>query len=219
MAKKKTAAQKRIEAAPASEFRRLSKTELEKLGYSSKSARYIEIGKRIARGVKTISKRLFTVKKTGASPEAMARAHAEGELIYKSRKTQAAAEKQRKSRLEQKTKRNAKLELELADKKYKPFSAKQAERAAFNFEKKVSNLKYAQPGARARDTRSWRISQLSRDQAVDVYRRKLGDPSYWAPNGDYHNMLDIARAAGDPNIGRLLQSKSDKRSRDDLRLR
>ncbi len=198
MARKLTRAEKRIAGAKAADFRKLTKAELEKLGHSAKSSRYIEIGKRVAKNTKTISKRLFTVKMTGASPEALARAHAEGELIYKSRKNQDAAEKQRRTRLKQKVERNAKRELELADRKYKPLSAKQSERATFNFEKKVSNIRYAQPGLNAREKQSWRVSRYIGDQAVNDYRQKVSDPNHFVPHGRYQNLLDIARAAGDP---------------------
>ena len=96
MAPRKTAAQRRVEKAPASAFRKLSKAELGKLGLSLKSERYIETGKRVTKNTTTISKRSFTVKQFGAGPEKLSAARAEGAYPYKSKASQAAAEKQRK---------------------------------------------------------------------------------------------------------------------------
>ena len=44
MAPRKTRAQRRVENAPASAFRKLSKIELGKLGLSRKAERYVESG-------------------------------------------------------------------------------------------------------------------------------------------------------------------------------
>jgi hypothetical protein len=212
MSKKKTAAEKRIATAPASAFRKLTKTELEKLGFSPKSERFIEVGKRIAKNVKTISKRLFTIKKTGLSPETAAKAHSEGELLYKSRSTQIAAEKQRKTRLRQKAERGEQRELKLADKRYRPLTAKQIDLENSFFAKRASALRYAQPGPNAIHPEPWLITRPISEQAISDHRRKLADPSDRLPDGRWHRMIDIARASNDPNIGRLLQSKNDKRS-------
>lgn len=99
MATRKTSAQRRVEKAPASAFRKLNKTELGKLGLSLKSERYVETDKRVTKNTLTISKRSFTVKQFGAGPEKLVEARAEGRIPYRSKATQAAAEKQRRTRL------------------------------------------------------------------------------------------------------------------------
>lgn len=198
MAKKKTAAEKRVAAAPATAFRKLSTTELEKLGFSSKSARYIEIGKRIARGVKTISKRIFTVKKTGASPEALARAHAEGDLIYKSRKTQEAAEKQKLTR-------GRERETRLAEKPLAPLTSKQIDRKAADFEKRLIEVKRVAPGPRATRSREYyRVSQDMRARMPDLMRRKLAGERL--ADGAWHQLVDTMRAVRHPDLARVLKS-------------
>jgi hypothetical protein len=204
MAKKKTAAEKRIAAAPASSFRKLTRTELEKLGLSPKSERFIEIGKRIARNTKTISKRLFTIKKTGVSPEARAIAHAEGELIYQSRKTQEAAKKQKQTREKQR------FEKQL-EKPIKDLTAKQIDRAAASFGKKASKVKAITPGINStRERVPYRVRHFMRERMEDLYRRKLSGE--FITDGDWHQPADFVQAANDLNLARIMQSKDDKRA-------
>ena len=203
MSKKKTAAEIRIAAAPASAFRKLTKIELEKLGFSPKSERYIEVGKRIAKNVKTISKRLFTIKKTGLSPETAAKAHSEGELLYKSRKTQEAAEKQKTTRKRQRLKK------QLAE-PVKDLTSKEIERAAANFGKKIANVREIRPGVNSTRPRTpYKPTWFNQNRLQDLYRRKLSGERL--ADGDWHQLADYVQTVNDPNIARIMQSKDDKR--------
>jgi hypothetical protein len=198
MSKKKTVAEKRLAAAPASAFRKLTKTELEKLGFSLKSERYIEIGKRVAKNAKTISKRLFTVKKTGLSPEAAAKAHSEGELLYKSRKTQEAAQKQ-------KTTRERQRENKLKEKSSSLLTAKQIEYDVAAFEKRLRNTSRFVPGPHStRPREPYKISDRNLKRLPDLARRKHAGETL--PDGDWHMLADAYRAAGGSNLARILKS-------------
>ena len=59
----RTDATRRVAAAPANAFRKLTKSELIKIGASPKSERYIEIGKRITKTATTISHRAHDLKR------------------------------------------------------------------------------------------------------------------------------------------------------------
>ncbi len=198
MARKLTRAEKRIAGAKAADFRKLTKAELEKLGHSAKSSRYIEIGKRVAKNTKTISKRLFTVKMTGASPEALARAHAEGELIYKSRETQKAAEKQRLTREKLR-------ETRLVEKQFAPLTLKQIDRKSADFEKRLTGIDRVKPGPHAKRPRdNYRVSTNERARMPDLLRKKLAGEHL--PDGDWHQLADMMRAAKHPDLARVLKS-------------
>jgi hypothetical protein len=198
MSKKKTAAEKRIASAPASAFRKLTKTELGKLGFSPKSERYIEIGRRPAKNVKTISKRSFTIKKTKITPEAAAKAHAEGELFYKSRKTQEAAEKQKITRERQR-------ENKLTEKSLLSLTSKQIDRDVATFEKRLQNTSRVTPGPNStRPREPYKINVSTRSRLPDLARRKLNGERLL--DGDWHMLADAYRAAGGPNLAHILKS-------------
>jgi len=196
--KKPTAAEKRIAAAPASAFRKLTKAELEKLGFSPKSERLIESGRRIARGVKTISKRLFTFKNTDSTPEAIAEAHAEGRIPYKSQQTQEAARKQ-------KVTRERERETRLAGKSLAPLTSKQIDGKVAEFEKQLTKVKRVSPGPHATRPRGYyRVNASTRARMPDLLRKKLAGE--WVPDGDWQQLADAMRAAKHPDLARVLKS-------------
>jgi len=201
MSTKKTRTQQRIESAPASAFRKLSKTELSKLGLSSKSERYIEIGKRVSKNTTTISKRAFTIKRFGAGPEKLAAAHKEGDLIYKSRQTQEAAEKQKITRGLKKKERILKEE-------DKPLSKKQIDAAYRRFEREVSKPHKVTPSPWASHRYTYRVSEAMRSRLPDLYRRKIAGE--YISDGDWQVLADEAHRLADPMLARILKSTLDK---------
>ncbi len=201
MATKKTRTQQRIESAPAGAFRKLNKTELSKLGLSSKSERYIEIGKRLFKNAITISKRAFTIKRHGAGPEKLAAARQEGELLYKSRKTQEAAEKQKITRGLKKKERILKEE-------EKPLAKRELDRAYARFEKEVSRPHSVTPSPWANQHKPYRPTEAMRTRLPDLYRRKLAGEHI--PDGEWHVLADEANRTKDPMLARILKSIPDK---------
>jgi hypothetical protein len=195
-----SAALRRVAAAPAEAFRKLTKSELQKLGYSEKSERYIEAGKRVSNNTTTISKRAFTVKRFGAGPEKLAEARNEGRIPYKSKRTQEAAEKQKRTR-------GQKREEKLRTQTQRPLTGREIERSSAGFEHKLSNVTSINAGPNATRPGSYRVPTGSKPRIVDDYRRKLAGE--FIPDGRYQMMLDAARAAGAPHFGLLLQSKTE----------
>jgi hypothetical protein len=201
MTAKKTRTQRRIESAPASAFRKLSKTELSKLGLSSKSERYIEIGKRVSKNTTTISKRAFTIKQYGAGPEKLAAPHKEGDLIYKSRKTQEAAEKQKITRGLKKKERILKEE-------EKPLTKQQIDVAYKRFEREVSKPHKVTPTPWASHRYTYRVSEAMRSRLPDLYRRKIAGE--YIRDGEWQVLADEAYRLKDPMLARILKSAPDK---------
>jgi hypothetical protein len=147
---------------------------------------------------KTISRRLYTVKKTGFTPEAMAKAHAEGELLYKSRKTQAAAAKQILTRERTREER-------LRKKLLTPLTPKQIDRKVSDLEKRLPGITRVAPGPLSTRPREYyRMGEDMRGRMPDLLRRKLAGE--WLVNGDWHQLADVARAAKHPDLARILQS-------------
>lgn len=195
MAPRKTSAQRRVEKAPASAFRKLSKTELGKLGLSLKSERYVETGKRVTKNTLSISKRSFTVKQRGMGPEALAEAHAEARVPYLSKSTQAAAEKQRKTRLA------------------KPLSEKRSAEAQRKFERDAAKTDRVCPrpeairksGKRAGQRPApYNVNQAQRSTVNDLFRRKLAGE--WIAPGEWHMLMDFAHTTNSPYLSRLMIS-------------
>jgi hypothetical protein len=85
---------KRVAGKPAESFVKLKPSQLEKLGFTPKSERYVERGARLTKKTPTISKRQLRTKETGLSLERLAKAHRAGERPYKTAATEAQAEKQ-----------------------------------------------------------------------------------------------------------------------------
>jgi len=188
----KTAAQRRIAAAPAGAFRKLTKAELTKLGLLTKSARYIETGKRVTRTTTTISRRAFVKKSEGASFEELSRQRSEGERPYRSKKSQAQAEKQRETRF-QKGGQNS----------------KRAQAETRRVERQAQKLDTVSPPssvirADGSTVQPYRVSRYMRDAFSDLRRRKLAGE--FLADGDWHIMADMARATNDKRLPRLLSS-------------
>jgi hypothetical protein len=172
---------KRIEARPTTEFRKLAKSELAKLGLSPKSERYIPEGAKFKASA-TISKRQFVQKRAGGvSLEQLARERAAGVRGYKSESSKAQAAKQRTTR------------------------------AALRNVRTLT--KVSVPGdiwagrSDARKTkhpREYRVTQTMKDRFIDLRRQKLAGREL--EDGDWHYMIDMARAAGDPMLDRLSRS-------------
>jgi hypothetical protein len=201
MSTKKTRTQRRIESAPARAFRKLSKTELSKLGLSPKSERYIEIGRRVSKNTTTISKRAFTIKRFGTGPEKLAAAHKEGELIYKSRRTQEAAEKQKITRGLMKKERILKEEDE-------PLTKKQIDAAYRRFEREVFKPHKVTPSPWASHRYTYRVSETMRSRLPDLYRRKIAGE--YIQNGEWQVLADEVYRLKDPMLARILKSAPDK---------
>lgn len=206
MATKKTAAQKRVQSAPASAFRKLSKTELVKLDLPAKSERYIEIGKRVSKNTTTISKRAFTTKLLGAGPEKLAAARAEGVYPYKSKASQAAAEKQRTTRALARKER-------FQQASYPPLTGKQIDIATKRFESGIGQIQTVRSerwAARATGRNggtvaaTYRLSGEMKGRLPDLYRRKLDGEHL--PDGDWHVLADAASTAKDPMLARIMKS-------------
>lgn len=92
---------RRLAAKPASGFVKLTPTQLEKLGFTRKSERYIETGKRVTKKSVTISKNQFRFKQTGFTPEKLAQEHRAGTREYTpgNHKTAAAVEAQARAQI------------------------------------------------------------------------------------------------------------------------
>jgi hypothetical protein len=192
-----TAALRRVAAAPASAFRRLSKTELSQLGLSPKSERFIEIGKRVSKNTTTISKRAFTVKQLGAGPEKLAEARAEGRYPYKSEKTKEAAEKQKRTH-------GRRREEKLRSEEQTLLTAGEIERDAREFEKWLAGPVKTKPGPNATRPDAYKISPTRKSRLPDLLRRKASGE--FLPDGDWHQFIDAYRAYGGKNLGRVLRS-------------
>lgn len=191
---KTTRAQTRIAKAAPATLRKLTKSELEKLGYSPKSERYIEIGKRIWKNAVTISKRAFTTKVFGAPPEALAAARAEGRIPYRSKATQAAAEKQKITR--------AKKPLAPATVDAVVKKARKASTSGVRVT--IPEDVHAKRGRKGLRPRSYNISDAQAAKMPDLIRRKM--EGAFLDDGEWHQMVDFARAANLPHLNRLLIS-------------
>jgi hypothetical protein len=172
-----------LERLAAADLRKLAPAELTSINESPKAERYIQKGKRVRKGVRTVSKRQYLKKQTaereGVKPvslEKAARQRREGEYRYSTAAREAQAKRQSF------TKR-----------------AKAAER-------KGDRLQRVESSNPRRKARTYKIKNPGRYKELAT-RKLAGD---YLDDGDWHLLVDIARGLGDPRLPLFMKSTSTK---------
>jgi|SRR5271166_685067 len=167
---------KKIEAAPASAFRRLHPKELKKLEYSAKSKRYALKGAAINKNTITISERQWRNKEAAQyneTPETLPAARRRGEVGYRTAAQKEATAKAVKTRFRNSVRRR--VQGGVGD-NIEGYGGKH----------------------------SYRITRPMADHFEEWRNRKLAGE--WLDDGTWHAMIDIARRYNDPEIGMLRAS-------------
>jgi hypothetical protein len=181
-AKTETAALKfahELEKLAATDLRKLSPAELAKIGESPKAERYVQKGKHVRKGVKTVSKRQYLKKQTaereGAKPVSLEKAaerRQSGEYRYSTVASETQAQRQSETRRVRSAERKGDALTRVRNS---------------NPRRKARTYKIKNPG---------RYKQLS--------RRKLAGE--YLDDGDWHLLIDIARGVNDPRLPQFLKS-------------
>jgi len=172
---------RRLARKPAQQFHKLSPSELEKLGLSPKAERYAETGaKRITRKTPTISKRQFLTKQRGGvTLEKRAEEYRSGERTYANPAQRAAASGRREK------------------------AALKRRIKALDVIENMNPHRLAADGTRP----TYKIGNETKTSFFVNRQRKL--KGEWIDEGDWHEMMDIANAANDPDIETLYQSNEE----------
>jgi hypothetical protein len=170
-------------------WRKLSPSELAKLGAPPKSERYVHAGtKRITARTPTISRRAYEQSRLGTTLEKAVQQRQSGERSYKTMATKEAARKQRATR-------QAIIE---------------AQKFTETFERRTHNRKirhlHPPPRRYTREAhaRSYRLRDEMRYELPDLRARKLrGEYLSW---DRWKGLVDFGRRANDPALPLLLKS-------------
>jgi hypothetical protein len=170
-------------------FRKLSKAELRKIGASEKSERYIQVGKRVTKTTKTISRRAYDQARLGTTLEKAVRQRQSGERSYKTVATREAARKQRRTRDKVAA---AKFERRIRNRRLKVLSPPTHRgKRKIRYERGDHSRPY-----RLTDERRYKLPALRQDK---LDGKALG----W---DDWKAVVDSARETNDPALPRLLKS-------------